>query len=894
MGRCYSCSTELSEGAQFCSQCGEPASSASVVPTLTSDRPSVATPRPAKPHSGSGSSPTQPLNLSPGTVLADRYRILGILGRGGMGMVYRADDLKLGQIVALKFLPVSFSQDPSRVERFYAEVRIARQVSHPNVCRVYDINELNGHHFLTMEYVDGEDLATLLGRIGRLPKAKALEVAHELCAGLAAAHARNVIHRDLKPSNVMIDGRGHARIADFGLAIGTDETTTGELAGTPAYMAPELFGGQPASVQSDLYALGLVLYELHTGKRPWDGGSLSEWRRHHTTDDPPAPSSRAADMDPGVERLILRCLEKSPASRPRSALQVAAALPGSNPLAAAIAAGETPSPEMVAAAGEEGTLSARKAWTLLACVAAGLLLGVFLAQRATLADLLPPGKSPEVLSEEARQIAAKVGYPDPPVDSAYWSGVDPGYNDYASKIPAPQRYRGVAAEFPSPLQFWYRQSPRPMLTNFQFNVTSTDPMPFYSGEWRIGMDSQGRLNCFAAIGPQESAASNNGAASLDWQPLFTAADLDLQQSHIIDAKWLPDVPADKNFAWETNAHGKTLQIQGASYHDRIVFFRVLAPWARPERVTPTQANFAARFGIGLFVTAVFVSLAISLFFARRNLKQGRGDRQGAIRVSAAILSVVLVSFLGSHFVGDAGWIFAWFQVSAGLALSNALEFALCYIAVEPYVRRTWPDILISWSRLVTGGRKNPLVGRDVLLGVLFGVSLVLINTLHVALPYWLPVAGITAWHPGASSFREAPAFLGNIASNILAVMDAIGSLAAVFIVGKITRSKAAGVVALALIVIGISLSGQNLKIEVSLMTIVAILWVTCLMRVGLLALFVARFVQFTLLDGVVTSDLTRWYAWRGLVELGLVLAIALYGFKVSLGGRSMFGAALED
>lgn len=112
--------------------------------------------------------------------------------------------------------------------------------------------------------------------------------------------------------------------------------------------------------------------------------------------------------------------------------------------------------------------------------------------------------------------------------------------------------------------------------------------------------------------------------------------------------------------------------------------------------------------------------------------------------------------------------------------------------------------------------------------------------------------------------------------------------------GKITRSKAAGVVALALIVIGISLTGQNLKIEVSLMTIIAILWVTCLMRVGLLALFVARFVQFTLLDGVVTSDLTRWYAWRGLVELGLVLAIALYGFKVSLGGRSMFGAALED
>ena len=293
-------------------------------------------------------------------MLIERYRILGILGRGGMGMVYRADDLKLGQTVALKFLPASFTQDASRVERFRAEVRIARQVSHPNVCRVYDIGEVDGHSFLTMEYVDGEDLATLLNRIGRLPSKKALEIAHELCAGLAAAHARQVIHRDLKPANIMIDGRGHARITDFGLAVGTADSTEGEVAGTPAYMAPESFEGKPATVQSDLYSLGMVLFELYTGNRPWEASKVSDWRAKHFREQPTPPSKLTPEIDAAVERVILRCLEKDPAARPRSAIQVATALPGGNPLAAALAAGETPSPEMVAAAGEEGGTQRRE------------------------------------------------------------------------------------------------------------------------------------------------------------------------------------------------------------------------------------------------------------------------------------------------------------------------------------------------------------------------------------------------------------------------------------------------------------------------------------------------------------------------------------------------------
>ena len=195
-----------------------------------------------------------------------------------MGEVYRADDLKIGQAVALKFLPSDRAADEVFLERFRGEVRTSRQVAHPNVCRVYDIGEAEGRHFLTMEYVDGEDLSSLLRRIGKLPKAKALEVARQLCAGLAAIHDRGVLHRDLKPANVMLDGHGRVRITDFGLALGAGESALGEVAGTPAYMAPEQFAGKAPTVQTDLYALGLVLYETYTGKRALEATGFAQWR----------------------------------------------------------------------------------------------------------------------------------------------------------------------------------------------------------------------------------------------------------------------------------------------------------------------------------------------------------------------------------------------------------------------------------------------------------------------------------------------------------------------------------------------------------------------------------------------------------------------------------------
>ncbi len=252
----------------------------------------------------------------PGTLLAQRYRVVSLLGRGGMGEVYRANDLLLGQTVALKFLPAQWTSHEATLARFRNEVRIARQISHPNVCRVYDIGEAEGSTYLSMEYVDGEDLASLLRRIGRLPQDKALEIARQLCAGLAAAHDKGVVHRDLKPGNIMLDGQGQLRITDFGLA-GVAGEVKDIRSGTPAYMAPEQRSGREVTARSDIYALGVVLHEVFTGSR-FSGDSSHP------------------DLAPEVDRVIRRCLAEDPAKRPASALAVSAALPGGDPLAAAL------------------------------------------------------------------------------------------------------------------------------------------------------------------------------------------------------------------------------------------------------------------------------------------------------------------------------------------------------------------------------------------------------------------------------------------------------------------------------------------------------------------------------------------------------------------------------
>ena len=326
---------------------------------------------------------------------------------------------------------------------------------------MYDVGEIDGLTYFTMEYVDGEDLASLLRRIGRLPNDKAVDIARQLCAGLAAAHAKGVLHRDLKPANIMLDGRGQAIITDFGLAALADQAHGAEVrSGTPAYMAPEQLSGKEVTEKSDIYALGLVLYELFTGKRAFGADTLADLVRSRAAGDVSRPSSFVKDLDPLVERVILRCLEPEPSNRPATALSVAAALPGGDPLAAALAAGETPSPQMVAAAGANEGMKPKVAVLCLAACVLILVVGVYLVTRTDGLSRMLLDQPPDVLTHRAHEVVAQLGYDAKPVDSAVDFDYDFDYERWVENNDKHPDWNKTLAEQPPILRFTYRQSPR--------------------------------------------------------------------------------------------------------------------------------------------------------------------------------------------------------------------------------------------------------------------------------------------------------------------------------------------------------------------------------------------------------------------------------------------------
>src|SRR5580658_3141432 len=763
---CPACGSEVSGTSRFCPSCGSAVDFGST-PTLGLDAapriPSsqAATPRKRDSYLSakiSSSSSGYEARYVPGTTLAERYRIVSPLGKGGMGEVYRAEDLRLGQTVALKFLPRSLAQTEEALERFTREVRLARQVSHPNVCRVFDIGEISEtseagktttHTFLTMEFVDGEDLASLMRRIGRLPSDKAVDIARQMCAGLAAAHEHGIIHRDLKPANIMLDGRGRVRITDFGLAgIAAEIGGLDARAGTPAYMSPEQFAGGELTPKSDLYSLGLVLYEIFTGKRPFDASTGEEMARLRDKSAPTSPSQFVKDIDPLVERVILRCLEKDPAKRPATALQVTAALPGGDPLAAALAAGETPSPEMVAAAGDEGALAPRTSWIFLAGTFAMLCIIVALAPKASDLGLAPLPKTADALTDSARELVKQFGYGDQPADSdsSFFRAYD--FLRYrALHEPSPQRVRELAKAELGPTNFWYRQSPRPMVPlDSSGDVSPKDPAIDRPGMVSIELNSSGRLLKFHALPPQVED-SKGPWPDPDWGALFAAAGLDMKRFTLSRPKLLPPVTFDVRAEWDGSSaqdQATPLHVTAATYHGKPVYFDVLGPWNRPEaagQYARTPTNIIAGVTVGLLIVSVLLAGAI---FARRNVRMGRGDRKGSFRVSAFAFSAVMLTWiLDAHHVSDIGGEFEMFIRCFSAAVAAAVFVWLSYMALEPYVRRRWPDVLISWTRMLSGKVWDPLVGRDALAGALMGTLSALFGYALDSLPYWFNNPGLT-------------------------------------------------------------------------------------------------------------------------------------------------------
>ena len=872
------------------------------VPVGTDDATRLA---PATSSSGSGwlssSGEIDHGRFPPGTMLGGRYRIVGRLGQGGMGEVYRADDLKLGQQVALKFLTAKVDQDPARLMQLHNEVRMARQVSHPNVCRVYDIDEVEGQTFLSMEFVDGEELASLLRRFGRFSSDRALEIARQICAGLAAAHERGVIHRDLKPSNILLDGAGNARIADFGLAGAAGETVH---AGTPAYMAPEQIAGGTVTAQSDIYALGLVLYEVFTGVRAIEAKNVAELLLKREAGIVP-PSQVLRDLDPAVDRAIMRCLERDPADRPASALGVSAALPGGDPLAAALAAGETPSPEMVAASGSTGALKPSHAVTGLLLTLVALVGLTALSDRILLTSIVPLSKPPAVLMDRAAEISRSLGYTDTPVDSAWGFSPAVDYLAFARDLGEGGVTRDrLRTGRPPGMVFWYRSSPDVMVpAGNQERVTEANPPLTTSGMRQVTIDTEGRLVEFHDVPPIVESSAGPPETRAKWDTLLQLAGLNQTELKQVAPQWTPRVHSDERTAWEGAMPGwpqQRIRVEAAAYRGRPVYFQVVNPWTQAARMHETRHSRAARWGRAAASVAVIAVLAGAVLVARHNLRKGRGDRRGALRISTAVFVASLVDYLsGSSHFSDLSIELNRFFTAIGDALFVAGSLWLLYLALEPYVRKFWPNNLVSWSRLLAGNFTDAKVGRDVLLGALFGAGAALIFRADPAIRALLGYPEPPPFASNISLLEGNRQVLAAIASMMVSAMfNALWIVFGLVAVKLIVRRAWVSGVLMTLFLVAID-AGDVAQtppawVGLTLYVIVVAVIVFVAFRLGLLATVVMFFVQFGLNSAVLTSNSAAWFFSTSVTLLLIMIALAVYGFYASRGGEPLLGRRILD
>jgi len=312
--KCPKCQSDNPDTSRFCAECGTqilPAEEISVSTTKTLETPKE--------------------ELSTGATFAGRYQVIEELGKGGMGKVYKVVDTKIKEKIALKLLKPEIAADKKTIERFSNELKFARKIRHENVCQMFDLNEEKGTLYITMEYVSGDDLKSMIRMMGQLSPGQAISITKQICDGLEAAHKLGVVHRDLKPQNLMIDRDGNARIMDFGIARSIKAkgiTGTGVMIGTPEYMSPEQVEGKEVDQRSDIYSMGVILYEMVTGRVPFEGDTPFTIGMKHKSEEPRDPKELNAQIPDDLCQLILRCMEKDKEKRYQSAGELRSELIG--------------------------------------------------------------------------------------------------------------------------------------------------------------------------------------------------------------------------------------------------------------------------------------------------------------------------------------------------------------------------------------------------------------------------------------------------------------------------------------------------------------------------------------------------------------------------------------
>jgi eukaryotic-like serine/threonine-protein kinase len=670
------------------------------------------------------------------------------------------------------------------------------------------------------------------------------------------------------------------------------------------------------TTRTDIYALGLVMYEMFTGRRAL---IVSEGAPHSAATT--SPSTYIVDLDPAIDRIIVRCLERDPSRRPPSVIAVAAALPGGNLLAAALAAGETPSPDLVAAAGETGTLSPAVGGMCFAGVLLGLVLFALLGRNVNLIGLTNAALSPQLLTERTHTILRNLGYADAAADEATGYTTD---IDYLRSIDeydrSPSRWQALASPQPAALLFWHRHSPQTMIPIGGTNiVTQVNPPPTRSGMVSLTLDRTGRLVSLIAVPPQVSGLGESSVSTSPpiWMSLFEQAGLSLDRLSPAPSQWVPPVFADTRSAWQgayPDRPDVPIRIEAAAAFGKPVYFEIVAPWTRPRNAEPQPANTSGE-RVGLYMRSAVAPVAITLavLLAVRNLRSGRGDRRGAMRLAIFLMAAGATSNAletGDLQVLTRGPTLIFFVAS----------FAwLLYIALEPLMRRLSPELMIGWSRLLAGHVRDPLVGRDVLVGTLVAMGDGVLLSLHWLLRQWtdhpshFPIGASSSPFDGMAASSDlllgGRYALSRIIGTVMSIPAWSGTMMLfLFVIALyvLVRRRAFAIAAsiLALTAIYVVTHGGWLLAyapadhfppsftDVGVFAAAQTAVVLIAVRFGLLTMLVASFVSLLLTLMPIAVDAATPYASSSRLIVATVMLMAAYGWHTALAGRPLFGALL--